>query len=290
MHDYGAITFLLPLLDITTIGILLILRVVLFLLILLLSPIINRRRGVMIADMTFKEVRLLTDVVSRLERYTGCMTDVRQNVIEDITTLLRADFCSSYVFDSSLGKYVKGSNFNVSEESSQMYKDYYQFHDPITHKLRHAKCAIASEVMPYKELYQTEYYQAIMKNEGMIYGINLYLFDGNRDIGDFRIWRGKNSRDFESRDKKLLKVLEPYLVRSLLNTEESLRELSLLTKREKDVINLVSKGFTDKEIANYLHIGFSTVRTHLNKSMEKLNCANRAELSVKFNLINRTIN
>jgi len=44
----------------------------------------------------------------------------------------------------------------------------------------------------------------------------------------------------------------------------------VLTHREKDVLKLVAQGFMNKEIADQLHIGLTTVITHRKKLVEKL--------------------
>ena len=48
-----------------------------------------------------------------------------------------------------------------------------------------------------------------------------------------------------------------------------------LTPREQDVLNLLIKGFTNKEIANDLFISEKTVKSHLNKIFKKLNVSQR---------------
>jgi DNA-binding NarL/FixJ family response regulator len=50
-----------------------------------------------------------------------------------------------------------------------------------------------------------------------------------------------------------------------------------LSDREKEVLNLVGQGLTNSEIAERLFIGESTVRTHLQRLLYKLNLKNRAE-------------
>lgn len=235
----------------------------------------------MVADMSFSEVRLFGDIVARLECQKDD-SDVRNTVLDDIATLLRAEYACSYVWDKENNRFDDAYNRNISDKAIENYKSWYQFHDPITFKMRDLGCSIASEVMPYKEFYKTDYYNDVMKKDGLRYGINLYMFDDGRDIGDLRIWRGASASDFEERDKNILMLLHPYLKRSILRYEEFSLKNSGLTDREKDVALLVSKGLTDRDIANYLGIGFSTVRTHLNKSLDKLDCANRAELAARF--------
>jgi len=51
-----------------------------------------------------------------------------------------------------------------------------------------------------------------------------------------------------------------------------------LTGKEKEIVNLISQGFTNKEIAKKLHVGESTVKTHLHHVFQKLDIKNRAQL------------
>jgi DNA-binding NarL/FixJ family response regulator len=56
-----------------------------------------------------------------------------------------------------------------------------------------------------------------------------------------------------------------------------------LTKREKEIINLIAQGLTSKEIASNLGIGVGTVETHRTNLMKKLRVRNVAALvSVAF--------
>ncbi len=51
-----------------------------------------------------------------------------------------------------------------------------------------------------------------------------------------------------------------------------------LTKREKAIISLMSKGCKNKEIADELNISPHTVKTHLYSAFRKTKCRNRIEL------------
>jgi len=50
-----------------------------------------------------------------------------------------------------------------------------------------------------------------------------------------------------------------------------------LTKKEKEILDLISKGKSNKEIANVLFVELSTVKTHINKIYSKLNISQRKE-------------
>jgi two-component system, NarL family, response regulator NreC len=53
---------------------------------------------------------------------------------------------------------------------------------------------------------------------------------------------------------------------------------SLLSAREKEVLTLIAKGFSNKEIAEQLTISVKTVETHKGNLMEKLQMKTRPEL------------
>lgn len=53
---------------------------------------------------------------------------------------------------------------------------------------------------------------------------------------------------------------------------------NLLSDREKEVLTLIAKGFSNKEIAEQLVISVKTVETHKGNLMEKLQMKTRPEL------------
>ena len=50
-----------------------------------------------------------------------------------------------------------------------------------------------------------------------------------------------------------------------------------LTEREKEVMQYVCKGYTNKEIGKIIFVSASTVKKHMQSILEKLNVKNRAE-------------
>ncbi len=61
------------------------------------------------------------------------------------------------------------------------------------------------------------------------------------------------------------------------HTAKPSAEASVLSPREKEVLNLVAKGLLYKEIADELCISFHTVRQHIGKIYEKLHVQNKTE-------------
>ena len=56
-------------------------------------------------------------------------------------------------------------------------------------------------------------------------------------------------------------------------------ELDLLTRRERDVLRLLARGYAYKEIAAELFISVKTVETHVSSVLRKTQLSNRYELS-----------
>jgi len=59
------------------------------------------------------------------------------------------------------------------------------------------------------------------------------------------------------------------------SSEELLRDL---TKREREVLTLVSAGYTNPQIAEKLHISMGTVKNHIKSLYKKLNVHTRVEV------------
>ena len=57
---------------------------------------------------------------------------------------------------------------------------------------------------------------------------------------------------------------------------------SILTKREKEIFNLLVKNKSTKDIANILKISEKTVRNHISNVMQKLSVKGRAGAVVEL--------
>lgn len=61
-------------------------------------------------------------------------------------------------------------------------------------------------------------------------------------------------------------------------TETGPEELDQLTPREREVMRLIARGYTYREVAAKLFISVKTVETHASRVLRKLQLSNRAEL------------
>ena len=212
-----------------------------------------------------------------------CASDVRARIGSSLLELLRADHFASFVWDDSAHRFGSGICIHMSDANLARYDAYYQYHDPITFALQARRHATAvSEVMPHRELLRTEFFNDFLARDGLHWGIKLHAFDGAQALGDLRIWRGRQRREFEPRDKQLLDLIEPAFVAALRRGRAQgpgHQPIARLSAREAEVARLVSLGLTDKQIARELAIGVASVRTYLQRIFDKTGVQRRAGLA-----------
>ena len=56
-------------------------------------------------------------------------------------------------------------------------------------------------------------------------------------------------------------------------------ELDQLTPREQEVMRLIARGYTYREVATNLHLSVKTVETHVSSVLRKLQLSSRHELT-----------
>ncbi len=67
------------------------------------------------------------------------------------------------------------------------------------------------------------------------------------------------------------------VIKSFQKKNQYTEESNLLTPKEKEVLELLSKGFLYKEIGEKLHISLNTVKQHIHRLYKKLHVCNRIE-------------
>ena len=66
---------------------------------------------------------------------------------------------------------------------------------------------------------------------------------------------------------------------AILEGKTTLKEAVMMTKREREVISLLSEGMSNREIGRKIHISTYTVKSHIHNIMEKLALHTRLELA-----------
>ncbi len=212
----------------------------------------------------------------------------RQTLLQKLLTLCKAQYGASFVWDKGLKRFNHAVFENMSANNIEQYDSYFQFHDPITPKLSTFRRAVAvSQVMPHRQMVNTEFYNDFLQQDGLKFGVNLYIYLGNQQVFDIRLWRDRQSSDFDNHQLLLLDNLIPALRTMAQNNLETVPLTSNIatrsyyqhfTKRELDVLNQLRCGLSDKRIAQSLCMSITTVRTHLRAIYKKSKVHSRAQL------------
>jgi DNA-binding CsgD family transcriptional regulator len=214
-----------------------------------------------------------------IEALNSCLDDrqLRQRAGERILQSLRADFFCSYRWSVSEQRFEHCVAINMDPANLQRYEQHFWQCDPITCQLQQYKRAVAvEEVMPQKALEKTEFFQDFLQKDGLHHGVNLYIYEGEHNVADFRIWRRKGSKAFDRDELMMLDLIAPHFrnaIRNACQPDVGLNDLRKrhpdITAREADVAMQLLKGQNDKAIAAVLNISYATVRSHINQLYNK---------------------
>ena len=117
-----------------------------------------------------------------------------------------------------------------------------------------------------------------------------YLLEAIKAGAAGYVLKGATKRELVSAVRRVLAgepVLEPDLTSQLLRrlAREPRRDaptpVEPLTPREREVLRLVARGYTNQEIATELTLSLSTVKTHLEHIIAKLDVSDRTQAAVR---------
>lgn len=136
--------------------------------------------------------------------------------------------------------------------------------------------------MPPRELMRTPFFNDFLSRDGLHWGMNLHAFDGQRALGDLRIWRSRGRGDFGEHEKALLNLIEPPFAGALQRAQRAEAGPAVwapLSPREQQVARAVREGLTDKDIARRMEVAVPTARTYLRRIFGKLGIERRSALA-----------
>ncbi len=257
------------------------------------------------------KMKVLSKVIQTLAEPYG-EAQVRELVGHQLLELLDADYYASYVWNDAQHQFGDRIALHMDDANLSRYERYYQFQDPITPIMQNMRCPVlVEEVMPQAELVRTEFFNDFLALDGLYWGVNMYAWQGNNNLGDLRIWRHRRRDRFDRNTLEILELLKPAFTAALgrarnkglvvnhsaappmelgfglMEDRSGLPGKALLSSRENEIAGLAAAGLGDKEIAKKLGIAFTTVRTHLGHAFRKLGVDNRVQLVDRLSSLHR---
>ncbi|WP_018915266.1 helix-turn-helix transcriptional regulator [Thiomonas sp. FB-6] len=232
--------------------------------------------------------------------------ELRQRLALPMLELLRADTYTSMVWDAQSQRFRGMYAMNVAEDTLQVWDDHFRFIDPLTLPLMQRRVpTLANEVLMQRDLVRTEFFNDFLLRDRCYWGVNVYFFDGQEGLGDFRIWRYRHRGSFTQEDLGVLRLLSPAITSTLARlrwctsairqaskwdcAEEQLQRVGGLSAREAQIAWLVSSGCPDKEISNRLGLERATVRFHISNAFRKMRAGNRVALAARVHALVREL-
>jgi DNA-binding CsgD family transcriptional regulator len=241
------------------------------------------------------QTRALGDVMRLLAEATDGDA-LREALALPMLELLAADQYASMVWNVHAGRFERVTAVNLSAASLRRWDEHFRFVDPLTlPMMARRRPTVATQILRQPELVKTEFFNDFLRPEQMHWGINVYFYERDVPVGDFRIWRKRERGNFEANEVEVLRMVEPAIAAALgrlsaahavvpegeptERAEAVLQRTARLSQREAEVAWLVACGCPDKEIARRLDVGYPTVRFHLANAFRKLQADNRAALA-----------
>ncbi len=131
-----------------------------------------------------------------------------------------------------------------------------------------------SDFYSQREFRDSGMYTDYLAHSDIRHGMMMCLGGAGSRTRRVLFWRTGDT-DFDDHDRMLLALLRAPLTEVFRHRAGTARSESLLTPRQRELIQLVADGHTNAEIARHLFVSVSTIRKHLENIYDRLGVTNR---------------
>lgn len=131
-----------------------------------------------------------------------------------------------------------------------------------------------SDFYSQREFHQTGMYNDYLAHSEIEHAMMMCLGGPGGRTRRILFWR-TGGQDFNDRDRMVLALLRAPLSEVYRHRSGAAVAERLLTPRQRELLQLVSEGHTNAEMAKHLFVSVSTIRKHLENIYERLEVTNR---------------
>lgn len=210
----------------------------------------------------------------------------KQQIVLSVASLLPVSRCCIYEIREDLipaGHVVH----NGETRWIQPYHSYFHELDPfapsklLSHRGRRIFGTGHGDAL--QSLQKTDYYHGFMKPMGQVHKVDLLLAGPFKEpLVGLRLSRGEKLGPFTSGERSMLERLMALLNITIEPTVSSRELIAGLTRRERDIVEMLVRGYTNKEIGLALDVQLPTVKTHVMNIFRKIGARNRTDLVARI--------
>jgi len=161
--------------------------------------------------LSYQKQQVLSQLLATLAE-TQTEKDLRNRIGDPLLKLLDADYYASYVWEPEHKRFGRCVSLNMSDDTLASYDAYYRHVDGLTPLMaRKHTTTLVNQVVPQAELAKTEFFNDFLQRDGLYWGLNLYMWQAQSNVGDVRIWRNRHRPAFDAQEASMLELIRPAL-------------------------------------------------------------------------------
>lgn len=236
-------------------------------------------------------------ILSFIDDLTLCEHDLEEHVLKLFNIYFGFNRANFWICDND-NILTNSKALNIHQVIIDDYLTNYSEMDVLTPKYfsqkNHRQLVFSNlDFVTIQEYEESDYYVNFMSKYGFYHNVGIFLFDGSKIWGIIDFVRSKDDGPFNTLERKKLEIVGRYVTQKLrerhLITDaierttlpNNINSLQFLTKKEKEVLELAKKGYSNFEIASELYISVNTVKKHMQQLYKKFNVNNRTSLCHK---------
>ncbi|MBI4828924.1 MAG: helix-turn-helix transcriptional regulator [Nitrospinae bacterium] len=251
-------------------------------------------------------IRLLpASILRRVWRINGALAEAEnlaqltETLFENLKSIAPYDVATLYGQDLLTREPLPGAfflkNYSTSE-SAKTYSSYYFYKNPILFTMTDPHCRnmglTQTDFIRQSQFLETEFYVDFFKPMGICHTLFLHAVFQGKMACTLTLHRPPGGPEYTDREKGAVTLIAPMVASSFFAAalQEGLynppapdamaaqRLLDGLTLRERDIVALIMRGLTNRQIAEHYCISDKTVMTHVTAIMRKTGRKNRVDL------------
>lgn len=219
----------------------------------------------------------LSEALGLVHGATSCSTETGlKSLLSGLKELVEAEraICA---LGNSEGRILKAVNLSYPEEWLTMYADGgFAGKDPVLlYNQDSSKAFFWSDSL---RAYSESEHRGLMNDAtefGLRYGVSSVVKSPEKGVASIFSFSGERN-SFTERHLKLLDMVTPHVHQALLRLTGGLNPSHGLSVRELEVLGLMKRGISHREVSGSLNISLRTVKYHVRNIKDKLDAANKA--------------